>query len=68
MAEARCAGSWAGGECGLCGGGAVLALVGAAATRGQEGSLLAQTSYKSLRQGFVFSYIANVRKWSELPE
>lgn len=63
MAEARWAGWWAGG---VCGGGAVLALVGAAATRGQEGSLLAQTSYKSLRQGFVFSYIANVRKWSEL--
>lgn len=50
-----------------CGGGAVLALVEAVAGRGQEGSLPAQTSYKSLRQGSAFSYIANVRKWSELP-
>ncbi|XP_063881967.1 uncharacterized protein LOC135112036 isoform X3 [Scylla paramamosain] len=44
----------------------VLALVESVATRGQESSLLAQTSYKSLRQGSTFSYIANVRKWSEL--
>ncbi|MPC22413.1 hypothetical protein E2C01_015427 [Portunus trituberculatus] len=44
----------------------VLALVESVATRGQESSLLAQTSYKSLRQGSTFSYIANVCKWSEL--
>lgn len=48
-------------------GAAVLALVEALAGRGQEGSLPAQTSYKSLRQGSAFSYIANVPKWSELP-
>ncbi|XP_071519036.1 uncharacterized protein [Panulirus ornatus] len=47
--------------------GSVLALVEAAATRGQKSSLLAQTSYKSLRQGSTISYIANVYKWSKVP-